>query len=719
MDRFGRQQIAGSRQLVRGMRPQAPRRAFTMIEILVSVALLLLILGMASTVFRITLDGSGTLNQQNELDRSFRMFKNQLGIELANIDPTRSVLAIAANPTPAYWTQEQKDQDSDSNPALPAPNGIFTGIDRQDYIPDPERSNPTLGYDPLDDSTAGSYVAGDGNFDGDPDDDLYPSLPRADILMFVTNLPEARSFVTPEIKSDGPVMIVYNHAELGKLRPSTGPGDNNVYLSDPAGRPPAQAIAGQYDNDSTDDWDVLPRPIPRLQPGQAMDATPNVQDIAQFWHLTRRQILLKSSYDPMEDLVLVPPPNGPRDRFAHLLSPTNPLGNQNYQNGTYTDDLILPPGFTDRNEIHYLNWVLGGEMDVVSPTKVGDSSNWLIGAGLQEFVFEYEISQRYFGGPVGTLDLLAFDSVTNGTGLPPADGLRDPDVADGQITTHTGTLNPGFWRGGLPAYWLARSQLDPEPPASVSHRRGHFFLPNCASFKVEWTPNDIRLEQAGLPEVLWIDPYKEPNGAVLSWPTDPVTNNTYPNPLHLDEFNIMAHVMTPSTFATPDDGLQLGPILGGSGDAHPIFGSDSPTLDPIVSNDLINSKLDQVYQSLVPRFANNLDGTTKPANWPAAGVPFGPNGRNQMNTLDTDNDPTNNPAGTVTASYNTHCWFSRNLAIDGAGNPQTLNEPDPLWPKALRITIDMFDDAGTFQTPVRYVFVLPVGPTTDRKGKSE
>ena len=32
----------------------------------------------------------------------------------------------------------------------------------------------------------------------------------------------------------------------------------------------------------------------------------------------------------------------------------------------------------------------------------------------------------------------------------------------------------------------ARCELDPTPPPQLPNGLGHYFLPNCASFKVEW-----------------------------------------------------------------------------------------------------------------------------------------------------------------------------------------------------------------------------------------
>jgi hypothetical protein len=35
--------------------------------------------------------------------------------------------------------------------------------------------------------------------------------------------------------------------------------------------------------------------------------------------------------------------------------------------------------------------------------------------------------------------------------------------------------------------------------------------------------------------------------------------------------------------------------------------------------------------------------------------------------------------------------------------------PDPLFPKALRITVDVYDAANRLHYPIRHVMVLPVG----------
>ena len=645
-----------------GLKPVARLRfpAFTLMEMLVAVGLLLVMMGLASQVFKIALDGTGRLTQLSEIDRSIRMFEDQLSRELATVDPTRSIMAIGTHPSPAYWTEEQQERDDDGN--------VLNGIGDQQFIIDPLRENPTLGYDPLDGDD-------DRSFDGDNDrqESVIPQLPRADILMFVANLSDERSKVDDSIKSDGPVMIVYNHAELGVLNARNIAVE--ITIAQQIGT--TNATMG-YNNDSTDDWVGGLRPIPALQNGGGMDLRPSVQDIARNWHLARRAILLKDTFDSKEN----PPAGGVGfgfDRYAHVLSPTNPAGND------FVGFIQGPTaGINGQYERHYLNWILGGEMDVVSPAGGPVSAPFLgaVGGTLQDFVYEYEVPNRYFGGQF-TLDRLAADADGNG-------------VQDENGAVMTRTLNGALsgYRGPVPAWWLGRSQLDLEPSAAVRHRLGHYFLSNCASFKVEWTPNDIRLEQAGLPEVVWIDPFKEPGDTRLgTYAGGGPANSITPappagveKPLHLDEFEIMAQKMA------PESGVALfnNAVLGASG-ASPFAPS--------------GSLLSQVQQSLIPRFGLS--------------IPLGVGGVGPLQSNVFDGDPTT--VGTVEPSYNTHSWYAKNLETldrDGDGfidQTKTSTGSDPMWPKALRITIDLFDDAGKLERPVRHTFIVPIGSKGDRK----
>ena len=653
------------RGLKQTARLQSP--AFTLIEMLVAVGLLLVMMGLASQVFKIALEGTGRLTQLSEIDRSIRMIEDQLGRELATVDPTRSILAIQGNPSPAYWTEEQKQRDIDDG-------NVLNGIGNQQYIIDPQRENPTLGYDVLDAESTTGNPAPDGSYDWTTDDDFYPLLPRADILMFIANLSDERSKVDDRIKSDGPVMIVYNHAELGELDAST----TNVFISSGAMEQPGGSgdVGGFiWDNDSTNDWlGGAPRRIPQLQPGSpdpVMDPDLDAQDVARFWHLARRAILLKNTFDSKEN----PPTGQGFDRYAHVLSPSNPADNQHA--GLLSSGAV--GSIDSATEKHYLNWILGGEMDVVSPisplgTLVSGQFFAMHSSNDQDFVYEYEIVNRYFGGPVGT----TLDPTT----WPDATTVRNPGVD---------------YRGAVPAWWLARSHLDPRPPTGLQHRLAHYFLPNCASFKVEWTPNDIRLEQAGLPEVVWIDPFKEPGNpnragytppASTNAPIDSITLNSVIKPTHLDEFEIMAQKMAPESGVL----LANSATLGGPGSGSAFDPSGSLLYQ-------VQNELTWGLDGLGGRFGLSVPGAVRAA---------------QANVFDAD--PTT--VG-VEPSYNTHSWYAKDLELlpDGTGGflPKTSTGADPMWPKALRITIDLFDDAGKLDRPVRHTFIVPIGSKGDRK----
>ena len=607
------------------------RSAFTLAEILVSTALLLLIMGLATQVFKITLDGSGQLQQRTEVDRVARMIENQLREDLAAIDPSLGVLVIQGNPAPAYWTEREKNLDLNDNDPT---NGIddLSASTNPAFIPSPTRSNPTSDYDSIDSvAPLGAAV-----FDTTIVDDDHPVLPRADVLTFVrTGQPEDRSYRFPDVTFGiNAVMLTYGHAEKGTLNPDT----LNVDLRLVPLQTPGMVGAG-YNNDSTDDWlpcigctpgvDYPLRKIPILQNGGGPDATPGVQDVARDWHLARRAVILMDnvSFD-QEEL-------NNRDRYAHVLSPTNPLGNQV---AGFVE--TAPPSIDPLLEQHYLNWILGGEIDVVSPA-VGPISSLVYVPPFQDFQFGAEVGAR------------VFEAVNNGA----------------------------FTYGAAPAFWLARSHLDTQPPPTGAHRLGHYFVPHCASFKVEWTPNEISggggdlLAEAGLPEVIWIDPFKEPDSVnpvaiANNHPFDPITG-VGTKPFHLDEFEIMAQKMSRPLGSEAGNALVANTQLG------------PPSTFPG------GSYLYQVNLGLRARFGNSL-GTI-------AG--------NQLNVYDFDQDLSSAPQ--VNPSYNTHSWYSQDFNV--GTTTTSVGTPDPLWPKALRITIDLFDDAGRFNEPVRYVFIFKVG----------
>lgn len=163
--------------------------------------------------------------------------------------------------------------------------------------------------------------------------------------------------------------------------------------------------------------------------------------------------------------------------------------------------------------------------------------------------------------------------------------------------------------------WYLRSRLDVTPPARAATRLGHYFLPKCANFKVEWTPiGPGRLPKHGgidLREMLWIDP-----GVPNDWVT------------------------------------KIGDIRS-----------------RIEALDTLDDRLDQLDDGNLNNGVDLLD---------------------ELNAL-----------ATRMADPATNGWFSR--------DPDTGDGSDPMWPTALRVTVDVFDDSGKFTRPIHHVMVIPVG----------
>lgn len=285
--------------------------------------------------------------------------------------------------------------------------------------------------------------------------------------------------------------------------------------------------------------------------------------------------------------------------------------------------------------------------------------------------------------PAGTADALAAGSV--------ARGLADPGVlaggtdVDGNFVYDREVLQPfsfpGIWLGGnwyLPIIFqscldpqsagfvkdmnvspFARSRLDPTMPPQLGNRLGHYFLPNCASFKVEWALDrdsefvNGRLD--GMRELIWLDPGR----------FDPA-NVANENPLTpLREAERRAKTANNLVLADKLDTLRTRASL------HP---------------DELNSP---VGYSLLDRFCGPLcvPGGAAGAAW------------NQLGQ-DAQGQP-NRP--------NLAVFGASRLRFDLFGvKPPEIVEED-IFPSALRITIDLFDREGRFERPTRHVIVVPVG----------
>jgi hypothetical protein len=177
----------------------------------------------------------------------------------------------------------------------------------------------------------------------------------------------------------------------------------------------------------------------------------------------------------------------------------------------------------------------------------------------------------------------------------------------------------------VPETWYTRSQLDLTPPARLANRIGAYFLPNCASFKVEWALPLSRLPDpngvlAGMPTV-WIDPYRDRNQ--LADPKD-----------------------KPEWIALLDRCLA---------DMRNRYG--------------LNSAEATAFEDFQKDVARPL-----------------PNGRFKGTTR--------------------HEWSAEDPGFSASKTP---GDPDPYFPTALRITVDVYDDAARLDRPIRHTMVIPVG----------
>ena len=259
---------------------------------------------------------------------------------------------------------------------------------------------------------------------------------------------------------------------------------------------------------------------------------------------------------------------------------------------------------------------------------------------------------------------------------PPA--LDDPTILDGSTDVVANfvyadeILTPWDWVSqnldwttnpprGFPWFWPAvfqdefgryavpfeRSLLDPTPPAPYAGRLGHHFMPNCASFKVEWAL-DSRGEFVGgrldrEKQVHWFD-----HGHLVD-PSDPSKGS--------DPLRSLERAFDEADAANDDDRAQLlydllDDILAGRDETPPG-----------------GSHRDWRY-----RFSERFR-----------------------------DDP----------NYNGHDYTvgdRPNLAVFGV-NRRTPSGvvPDEIFPGALRITVDLYDNAKRLERPARHVMVIPVG----------
>lgn len=213
----------------------------------------------------------------------------------------------------------------------------------------------------------------------------------------------------------------------------------------------------------------------------------------------------------------------------------------------------------------------------------------------------------------------------------------------------------------------ARCKIDATPPMMMANRIGSFFLPNCASFKVEWSLDPSSPFVAGrldrINEVFWFDPGNTG--------TDPDINDD--DPLHALRTRIQELEKDDddpcTTVSHPK--YQLCQDLKSLLCNQSFHGDDWPTGS------------DAGY-SLADRFTNvACDDTWISNTWVPEGKwpPLAPDGRPNIATF--------------------------TALRPGAMGGELV--PDRFWPGALRITVDLYDREFRLERPIRHVMVIPIG----------
>jgi len=538
---------------------QAARRsAFSLAELVISIAILLLMLSLAGQVFNLTVKSTGQATAITRVNEAFRILEETLREDLRHVQPGQSVMVIQGNPVDAYWTRNGKVADDDGEPDTGYPH---TG--------DPERDDPTH-KDAL-----GHYV-------------LTP--PRADVLMFFTAR-SGSSYLNPSVTSNLQ-QIVYGHAEIGDYTSNAGapvpnPTCDTAYTFNlpPDTTPPPPSL----------------RSVPTKQIGNVRYPSPELITAipAEQWHLARRAVLLEAGGAPLG---------------------TTPL-----QYG-----------------LDYLGTDPSGK-----PVSI-DNSYILQGAADTLWNFNY------------TDEVLKLPLPP-----PPLQGLNDTPLFLPKLFTH----------GGLVRVPYARSQLSLAPPALCADQMGSYFMPNCASFKVEWSLNPksefIAGRLNGIGDTLWID---EGDVGDLPNTTDP------PSPLRA--FKNKVEALRVAAQSDPNK-------VGAYHTAYSVLCCPGPRncdqwgFGGFRSDGLTYSLADQFDPNLAKTYCQTPPQEDFTPIWPD---------KNRPNlAVFTASRPATVPGS------------SPNNQLTGA------YVPDDVFPGALRITVDLYDPERRLDKPIRHVMVIPIG----------
>ncbi len=200
----------------------------------------------------------------------------------------------------------------------------------------------------------------------------------------------------------------------------------------------------------------------------------------------------------------------------------------------------------------------------------------------------------------------------------------------------------------------SRCKMDPTPPMMMANRIGSYFLPNCASFKVEWSLDPSSPFVAGrldrTSEVFWIDPGNQ--GA------DP-TSVDDDDPLHALRARIKSEYCSKAKQKDPQ--YQF-----------------CQELSSLLCEQTTHAG--GWFYSLADRFSK---------------VPCDDSYGSQPWTQLSSDDRPNIAAFTATRPN-----------VDPAIRELS---PDDIWPGALRITVDLYDREFRLDRPIRHVMVIPIG----------
>src|SRR5438046_2828059 len=101
---------------------RANRAAFSLAELIISIAILLLMLSLAGQVFNLTVHSTGQATALTRVNQDFRVLEQTLREDLRHVQPGQSVMVIQGNPVNAYWTRNGKEVDKHSDPSKGYPH---------------------------------------------------------------------------------------------------------------------------------------------------------------------------------------------------------------------------------------------------------------------------------------------------------------------------------------------------------------------------------------------------------------------------------------------------------------------------------------------------------------------------------------------------------------------------------------------------------------------